>query len=201
MLVETLVGDFRGNHSAIDTVIEARPDVFAHNLEVTRALTPRIRDARCSYDRTLDVLRHAKERAPERLTKSSLMVGLGEREDEVLEAMVDLRGARVDIVTVGQYLRPTPKHAAVERYVTPEEFARYERAGREMGFQFVASGPLVRSSYHAAEAFVAAAVSPKGLPAVQAEDVSADEGRDRPVVQPRGVGEGQLLRVESLIRR
>jgi lipoic acid synthetase len=198
MLVETLVGDFRGNRSAIDTVVEARPDVFAHNLEVTRALTSLIRDARCSYDRSLDVLRHAKERAPERLTKSSLMVGLGERESEVLEAMADLRAARVDIVTLGQYLRPTPKHAAVERYVTPEEFARYERAGREMGFQFVASGPLVRSSYHAAEAFVAAAVSPGAAPTLASD---GDGDGDRPVVQPRGVAEGQLLRADSLIRR
>jgi lipoyl synthase len=196
MLVETLVGDFRGNLSAIDTIIEARPDVFAHNLEVTRALTPHIRDARCSYDRSLDVLRHAKAGAPDRLTKSSLMVGLGEGEGEVIEAMADLRRAHVDIVTVGQYLRPTPKHAAVERYVTPEEFGRYERAGREMGFQFVASGPLVRSSYHAAEAFVAAAMSPGGGTAAPAPAAT-----DRPVVQPRGVSEGQLLGAASLLRR
>src|SRR5690606_34926889 len=102
---------------------------FAHNLEVTRALTRAIRDARCSYDRSLDVLRHAKQHAPERLTKSSLMVGLGESDDEVLDAMRDLRAADVDIVTLGQYLRPTPKHAAVERYVSPEQFATYEREG------------------------------------------------------------------------
>jgi lipoyl synthase len=207
MLVETLVGDFRGNHSAIDVVVEARPDVFAHNLEVTRALTPSIRDARCSYDRSLDVLLHAKERAPERLTKSSLMVGLGETDDEILEAMGDLRAARVDIVTIGQYLRPTPKHAAVERYVSPEQFAIYEREGRRMGFQFVASGPLVRSSYHAAEAFVAAAIAPvaAATEAAPASGRSASEpaavGEDRPVAQSRGVGAGQLLRLESLVRR
>lgn len=162
MLVETLVGDFRGSHAAVDVVVDARPDVFAHNLEVTRALTARIRDARCSYERSLEVLRHAKERAPERLTKSSLMVGLGETEAEVIEAMADLRDARVDIVTLGQYLRPTAKHAAVERYVTPEEFARYEREGLRLGFQFVASGPLVRSSYRAAEAFLKGVL--KGVP-------------------------------------
>jgi lipoic acid synthetase len=136
------------------------------------------------------VLRHAKRCAPERLTKSSLMVGLGETDDEVLEAMRDLRAAGVDIVTLGQYLRPTPKHAAVERYVTPEAFASYEREGRKMGFQFVASGPLVRSSYHAAEAFVAAAIAP-----------TAHTDETRPDVQSRGVGEGQLLRPESLLRR
>jgi len=207
MLVETLVGDFRGSHAAIETVVEARPDVFAHNLEVTRALTAAIRDARCSYDRSLDVLQHAKRCAPERLTKSSLMVGLGETGDEVLEAMRDLRAADVDIVTLGQYLRPTPKHAAVERYVTPEEFAMYEREGLKLGFQFVASGPLVRSSYHAAEAFVAAAASgARALPGAEApvaaavaEEYGLD--RDRPGVQSRGVGAGQLLRPDALIRR
>jgi lipoic acid synthetase len=193
MLVETLVGDFRGNHAAVDVVVEARPDVFAHNLEVTRALTKQIRDPRCSYDRSLDVLRHAKEHAPERLTKSSLMVGLGERDEEILEAMRDLHDARVDILTLGQYLRPTPKHAAVERYVSPDVFAMYEREGKKMGFQFVASGPLVRSSYHAAEAFVAAAMTPPGSSAVVPES--------RPGVQPRGVGEGQLLTPGALIRR
>lgn len=206
MLVETLVGDFRGNHSAIDVVVEARPDVFAHNLEVTRALTRTIRDARCSYERSLDVLQHAKERAPERLTKSSLMVGLGETDDEIVEAMRDLRAARVDIVTLGQYLRPTPKHAAVERYVSPEQFSLYEREGQKMGFQFVASGPLVRSSYHAAEAFVAAALpAPAAAEAAAASTRSASEPwaaeEDRPVAQSRGVGEGQLLRLESLVRR
>ena len=206
MLVETLVGDFRGNHAAIDTVVEARPDVFAHNLEVTRALTPTIRDARCSYDRSLDVLLHAKRRAPERLTKSSLMVGLGESSDEVLEAMRDLRAAEVDVVTLGQYLRPTAKHAAVERYVTPEEFAMYEREGQKMGFQYVASGPLVRSSYHAAEAFVAAAVSSStpvfAAPAPPGGAPNAESSHaDRPGVQSRGVGTGQLLRPEALIRR
>jgi lipoic acid synthetase len=107
--------------------------------------------------------------------------------------MRDLRAAKVDIVTLGQYLRPTPKHAAVERYVTPEQFAVYEREGREMGFQFVASGPLVRSSYHAAEAFVAAAV-------VASEAPERGEN-DRPVAQSRGVVGGQLLRPELLVRR
>jgi lipoic acid synthetase len=164
MLVETLVGDFRGNRDAVETVILARPDVFAHNLEVTRALTPSIRDARCGYDRSLEVLAMAKAMAPERLTKSSLMVGLGESDAEVVEAMADLRAANVDIVTLGQYLRPTPKHAAVERFVSPEQFAEYESEGRRLGFRFVASGPLVRSSYHAAEAFVATAMSGGGHP-------------------------------------
>jgi lipoic acid synthetase len=199
MLVETLVGDFRGSHSAIDVVLEARPDVFAHNLEVTRALTATIRDARCSYDRSLDVLRHAKESAPERLTKSSLMVGLGETDEEVLEAMRDLREARVDIVTLGQYLRPTPRHVAVERFVSPETFAEYEREGQGMGFQFVASGPLVRSSYHAAEAFVAAAIAPGS--AADSAKAEIGSGAPRPVAQSRGVGADGLLRPDALVRR
>jgi lipoic acid synthetase len=156
LLVEALVGDFSGRHRDVDVVLEARPDVFAHNVEVPRRLTPMIRDQRCSYDRSLDVLRHAKDRARARLTKSSIMVGVGETDEEVEETLRDLRAAGVDVVTIGQYLRPTPKHATVERYVVPSRFAEYERAGKAMGFSFVASGPLVRSSYHAAEAFVAA---------------------------------------------
>src|SRR5262245_16154147 len=111
--------------------------------------------------------------------------------------MRDLRAAKVDIVTLGQYLRPTPKHAAVERYVSPEQFAIYEREGQRMGFQFVASGPLVRSSYHAAEAFVAAAVAPQSP--VRSDALRDDEGR--PGVQSRGVSSGQLLRADALVRR
>lgn len=156
MLVETLVGDFRGRQDPIEVVVDSRPDVFAHNLEVTRALTPSVRDARCSYDGSLEVLAAAKARAPERLTKSSLMVGIGESDADVLVALRDLRRADVDVVTIGQYLQPTPRHAPVDRYVTPERFESFEREGRAMGFLFVASGPLVRSSYHAAEAFMAA---------------------------------------------
>jgi lipoyl synthase len=160
LLVETLVGDFRGRAEDVDTMVESAPDVFAHNIEVTRRLTPKIRDPRCDYDLSLGVLARAKARAPERFVKSSIMVGIGEADDEVHQTMADLRRAGVDIVTLGQYLRPTPKHAAVDRYVTPEQFAVFERAGYELGFAFVASGPLVRSSYHAAEGFVAARVRP-----------------------------------------
>lgn len=156
LLVETLVGDFGGRKRDIQTMVDAAPDVFAHNIEVPRRLTPLIRDQRCDYDLSLGVLRQAKERAPERFVKSSIMVGMGETDDEVFQTMRDLRDSGVDIVTLGQYLRPTPKHAAVARFVSPETFANYEREGDAMGFQFVASGALVRSSYHAAEGFVAA---------------------------------------------
>jgi lipoic acid synthetase len=154
LLVETLVGDFRGRLWDVETVLSAAPDVYAHNIEVPRRITPLIRDKRCSYDVSLEVLRHAKEQAPQRLTKSSLMVGIGETDDEIIEAMRDLRQANVDVLTIGQYLRPTEKHAALDRYVTEEKFEEFRRIGMEMGFAYVASGPLVRSSYHAAEAFI-----------------------------------------------
>ena len=152
--VETLVGDFAGRHDDVCTVVaDGAPDVFAHNVEVVPRLQRPIRDARCSWDRSIDVLVAAKAFGAE-VTKSSLMVGLGETTDEVLDAMKLLREADVDVLTIGQYLRPTRRHATVERYVDPNEFAHYEQAGRDMGFLFVASGPLVRSSYRAAEAFL-----------------------------------------------
>jgi lipoyl synthase len=156
LLVETLVGDFGGRKQDLVVLLDGGPDVYAHNIEVPRRLTPLIRDQRCDYDLSLRTLKFAKERAPERFTKSSIMVGMGETDDEVIETLRDLRDNRVDIVTLGQYLRPTPKHAAVARFVEPSIFAEYERAAEDLGFEFVASGPLVRSSYHAAEGFVAA---------------------------------------------
>lgn len=155
-LVETLTGDFGGRRPDIMTVLAAEPEVFAHNIEVTRALTPRVRDRRCSYDLSLDVLRYAKEQAPRSLVKTSLMVGIGEDDTEVLETLAELRDVGVDMVTIGQYLRPSPKHAEVQRYVSPDEFAEYEREGLALGLPYVVAGPLVRSSYHAAEAFVGA---------------------------------------------
>ncbi len=154
LLVETLVGDFAGVQKDVVTVVEqGRPDVFAHNVEVVPRLQRSMRDARCSWQRSTDILRWARD-AGAHITKSSLMVGCGEEESEVLDAMQKLRDAHVDVLTVGQYLRPTPKHAPVLRYVEPEEFDRYQKAGVAMGFQYVASGPLVRSSYRAAEAFI-----------------------------------------------
>lgn len=154
LLVETLVGDFAGAQADVRTVVEdGRPDVFAHNVEVVPRLQRTMRDARCSWQRSVDVLRWARE-AGANVTKSSLMVGCGEEEAEVLEAMRLLREAEVDVLTIGQYLRPTPKHAELVRYVTPEEFARYREEGERMGFKHVSSGPLVRSSYRAAEGFL-----------------------------------------------
>lgn len=154
LLVETLVSDFAGVRDDVFTVVqEGQPDVFAHNVEVVPRLQRTMRDQRCSWERSTQVLRWARE-AGANVTKSSLMLGCGERREEVLQAMRGLREAEVDVVTLGQYLRPTAKHAPMDRYVTPEEFAFYKDAGMEMGFKFVASGPLVRSSYRAAEAFL-----------------------------------------------
>ncbi len=159
ILVETLVGDFGGHLGCVDAVVDGGPDVFAHNIEVVKRLQRPIRDARSSYEQSMAVLRRAKERiakdgSTRRLTKSSIMVGIGETNDEVLEAMADLREAGVDVLTIGQYLRPSPKHVAVDRYVPPEIFDRFAAAGEAMGFLYTASGPLVRSSYKAAEAFL-----------------------------------------------
>jgi lipoic acid synthetase len=153
MLVETLLGDFGGHHDAVDVTVDAQPDVWAHNIEVVRRLQRTIRDVRCSYEQSLGVLRRAKERS-QTITKSSIMVGVGETDEEVIETMRDLRAVGVDIVTVGQYLRPSSKHAPVDRYVEPARFDAFAREGRGIGFAFVASGPLVRSSYKAAEVFV-----------------------------------------------
>jgi lipoic acid synthetase len=160
MLVETLLGDFQGHMDYVDITVDARPDVWAHNVEVVRRLQRTIRDVRCSYEQSLAVLRRVKERDPTRVTKSSIMVGIGETDDEIEETLADLRGAGVDIVTIGQYLRPTPKHVPVDRYVEPERFAAWADRARAMGFAFVASGPLVRSSYKAAEAFVLGILRP-----------------------------------------
>jgi lipoyl synthase len=187
LLVEVLVGDFGGRLLDVARVLDAKPDVFAHNIEVPRRLTPLIRDQRCDYDRSLRVLERAKELGDGRLVKSSIMVGMGETDDEVVETMRDLRQARVDIVTLGQYLRPTPKHAPVARFVTPEVFADFERIGGELGFEFVASGPLVRSSYHAAEGFVAARGRPvrgEPLPALASAEQLAGRASADPALIP-----------------
>lgn len=153
MLVETLVGDFAGVRRDVEAVVSGgRPDVFAHNVEVVPSLQRKMRDARCSWERSMAVLRWARE-AGANVTKSSLMVGCGETEDEVYGAMRRLRDAGLDAITLGQYLRPSRKHAEVVRFVEPAEFDRYRERGLEMGFRSVASGPLVRSSYRAAEAF------------------------------------------------
>jgi lipoic acid synthetase len=151
-LVEVLTPDFQGSHAALDMIVDANPTVAAHNLETVERLTPKVRDRRASYSQSLDVLKHYKQRGMR--TKSSLMLGLGEEREEVLQAMRDLRTVDCDILTIGQYLRPSDKHIALERFVAPEEFADFEREGLAMGFKFIAAGPLVRSSYKAGEFFI-----------------------------------------------
>jgi lipoic acid synthetase len=154
--VEALTPDFSGDSSAVATVLGAGLEVFAHNLETVRRLTPAVRDPRAGYDQSLAVLAHARDVSaslPGRiLTKSSLMLGLGETEAEVAQAMDDLRASGVSLLTLGQYLRPTVNHLPVIRFVHPDEFSAYRRLGLEKGFLEVVSGPLVRSSYRAERA-------------------------------------------------
>ncbi|WP_439107550.1 lipoyl synthase [Congregibacter sp.] len=147
--VEALTPDFLGKLSDVETVVDSGIEVFAQNVETVRRLTHPVRDPRAGYEQTLNVLAHAKAYRPDVLTKTSLMLGLGETEAEIREALEDLRAASVDIVTFGQYLQPTAHHYPIERYVTPEEFANYRDWGLEMGFLEVVSGVLVRSSYRA----------------------------------------------------
>jgi lipoyl synthase len=149
--VEVLIPDFQGNREALGLVMEAAPDVLNHNTETVPRLYRQVRLG-ARYERSLDILATAKQLKPGCPTKSGLMLGLGETPQEVLSVMRDLRAQGVDILTLGQYLRPSPKHLPIVRYVTPEEFAAFWKAGYEMGFQHVESGPLVRSSYHAREA-------------------------------------------------
>ncbi len=151
IVIEVLVPDFNESDAAIDLVLAAAPQIFNHNLETVRRLTPSVRH-RATYDRSLRVLAGVKARSGNRVyTKSGLMLGLGETEPEVLAAMADLREAKCDLLTMGQYLQPTLKHLPVQEFITPEQFAAYAQIAKTMGFVHVSSGPLVRSSYHADE--------------------------------------------------
>ncbi|MGO8764300.1 MAG: lipoyl synthase [Limisphaerales bacterium] len=151
IVIEVLVPDFNDSDASIDTVLDARPHIFNHNLETVRRLTPGVRH-RATYDRSLAVLKKAKAKGgPALHTKSGLMLGLGENLDEVIVAMEDLRAAKCDILTLGQYLQPTLRHLPVKEFVSPEQFAALGRVAKELGFLHVASGPMVRSSYHADE--------------------------------------------------
>lgn len=151
VLVEALTGDFGGDRTQLAAVLAARPDVFAHNVETVERLTKAVRDGRCGYTQSIEVLRAAKQLAPDAVTKTSLMLGLGESEREIDQAMDDLRAADVDVVTFGQYLRPTQRHLPVREYVSPGRFVALQQRALRKGFLYVASGPLVRSSYKAAE--------------------------------------------------
>lgn len=156
MKLEMLLQDFRGDRRLLEEVLDAGPDVVAHNIECVERLTGKVRDAKAGYRQSLDVLAHAKAHRPQSPTKSSIMLGLGETKNEIVQAFKDLRSAGVDILTLGQYLRPTGSrhHLMVEEFVHPDEFDRYGDLAREHGFLYVASGPFVRSSYKAAELFM-----------------------------------------------
>lgn len=157
--VEVLVPDFDGSMPALETVVRARPSVLNHNIESVRRVFPRVRP-RGDYRRSLDLLAAVKEMDPEMPTKSGIIVGMGEEWDELVETMEDLRGVGCDLLTVGQYLRPSQKHLPVDRFYSPEEFDRIRAIGEGLGFKHVASGPLVRSSYHADEQHDAATATP-----------------------------------------
>jgi len=151
IVIEVLVPDFNESDASIENVLDANPHIFNHNLETVRRLTPSVRH-RATYDRSLTVLKKVKEKRGDTIyTKSGIMLGLGERDDEVVVAMGDLRAAKCDILTLGQYLQPSLKHLPVIEFVAPEQFAALGRVARELGFVHVASGPMVRSSYHADE--------------------------------------------------
>jgi len=152
IIVEVLIPDFQGSPEALKTVMDSGPDILNHNLETVSRLYPEVRP-QAVYSRSIELLRSARALAPNRITKSGLMLGLGEDKEEVLRVMADLRGASCDLLTLGQYLRPSGKHHPVARYVTPDEFEELRLEGEEMGFKAVFSAPLVRSSFHAAEIF------------------------------------------------
>jgi len=154
LLVECLSPDFAGDQSCVEQVATSGLDVFAHNIETIERLTPFVRDPRAKYRQTLAVLEHAKKVHPQLVTKTSIMLGLGESDEEIEQTMRDLRGVGVDCLTLGQYMQPTKRHLKVQEYVTPAKFGHWEKVGEVMGFLYTASGPLVRSSYKAGEFFI-----------------------------------------------
>ena len=154
LLVECLVSDFAGMLGSVETLAKSGLDVYAHNMETVERLQKFVRDARAGYQQSLSTLEHAKKVNPNLYTKTSLMLGLGETDDEVIQTMKDLRAIDVDVVTFGQYLRPTENHLSVVEYVTPAKFDYFRKVGEEMGFKYVASGPMVRSSYKAGEFYL-----------------------------------------------
>jgi len=155
MFVETLTGDFKGDKGCIEMMANSGVDVYAHNVETVESLQSWVRDHRASYKKSLSVLEYAKQFNPRLVTKSSLMLGFGEKDAEVLQTMRDLLAIGVDCITLGQYLRPTKRHMKVEEYISPSKFDYWREEGERMGFKYVASGPMVRSSYRAGELFLA----------------------------------------------
>ncbi|HEX4924508.1 MAG TPA: lipoyl synthase [Bdellovibrionales bacterium] len=154
MIIEILTPDFKGNRAFIERLVKAKPDVYAHNVEVPERLQKKVRDPRANYQQSLSVLKMIKEMDPTIYTKTSLMLGLGETDEEVMQTMKDIRAVGCDVITFGQYLQPTPRHLKVVEFVTPEKFQYWKEQADAMGFLYSASGPLVRSSYRAGEFFM-----------------------------------------------
>ncbi|CAJ1052132.1 lipoyl synthase%2C mitochondrial [Xyrichtys novacula] len=169
ILVECLTPDFRGDLDAVEKIASSGLDVYAHNVETVRELQRHVRDPRANIDQSLSVLKHAKKVNPSVLTKTSIMLGLGETDQQILDTMTELREAGVDCLTLGQYMQPTKRHLKVDEYVTPEKFAHWEKVGNEMGFIYTASGPLVRSSYKAGEFFLKNLLNKRKIEATTAE--------------------------------
>ncbi|KAJ2416884.1 hypothetical protein GGI10_000618 [Coemansia sp. RSA 2530] len=177
MMIECLTPDFLGRPELIEPVALSGLDVYAHNIETVEALQRSVRDHRANYKQSMFVLAHVKKTKPTLLTKSSIMLGVGETDEEVLQTMKDLRAVGVDIVTLGQYMRPTKRHMKVHEYVTPEKFKHWEQVGNELGFLYTASGPLVRSSYKAGEFFISEILRKRSAVAA-ANALAAESGRD-----------------------
>ena len=154
IIVESLIPDFRRDDSSIIKIVKSKPEVISHNIETVSRLTPKVRDARASYEQSLLVLKKIKDINSLTYTKSSIMLGLGETEEEVIQTIKDLRSVGVSILTIGQYLQPTPKHLPLVEFIAPEKFNWFKEIAEQMGFVYVASGPLVRSSYRAGEFFL-----------------------------------------------
>lgn len=163
VLLEALIPDFQGDLDALAKVVDAEPDVLAHNLETVERLTPTVRDPRAKYRQSLDVLENMKRLRPQQWTKSSIMLGLGETNSELFQAFSDLRSVGVDFLTLGQYLQPTKKHLQVKEFISPEKFEELKTKALTYGFKYVASGPLVRSSYRAGEFYIQSLVSKKSI--------------------------------------
>jgi len=166
VITEVLIPDFQGNLNDVKKVVDAGSEVVAHNIETTETLTPKVRDPRATYEQSLRVLKHIKQEDSSVYSKSSIMLGLGEIESDVVKTMEDLRRADVDILTLGQYLRPSKGHVPVSEYVSPERFEHYKRLADNLGFLYVASGVFVRSSYRAGEFFLEALIRKKKMVAI-----------------------------------
>jgi lipoic acid synthetase len=185
-----LTGDFQGKLQDIATMLASGVDVFAHNIETVERLTRRVRDVRATYKQSMWVLEQGKKLRPSVVTKSSIMLGLGETESEVLQTLRDLRSVGTGIVTLGQYLRPTEKHLPVKEYVSPERFEWYAEEARAMGYDYVASGPLVRSSYKAAELFLLKRITGAGDQALHGDTPVARHSTD--LTKLRSIGRASL---------